>query len=100
MRGRLATAALLIVAFTTPILAQGRPDARKLTCDQVQELIWQRGAAVITTGRHTYERFVAARQFCDMPNVPLPTRITTRDTNRCEVYSCQRDPFEDMFERW
>ncbi|MBI1619151.1 hypothetical protein [Aquamicrobium zhengzhouense] len=100
MRGRIATALVFIAAFTAPALAQGRPDARRMTCEQVQELIWQRGAAVVTTGQHTYERFVSARRFCDIPNVPRPRVISTRDTQRCEVYACERDPFEDMFERW
>ncbi|TWG64753.1 MULTISPECIES: hypothetical protein [unclassified Aminobacter] len=101
MRGRIATTVLLLAALTTPLMAEERrPDARKLTCQQVQDLIWQRGAAVITTGQYTYERFVSARGFCETPYVPRPRRISTRDTDRCEVYACERDPFEDMFERW
>lgn len=97
---RLAATALLAVAVVTPALAQGRPDARSMTCGQVQSLIAQRGAVVITTGPHTYDRFVAGRRWCDMPYVPTTTGISTSD-GRCVVYNCQRDPFEDFWrDRW
>ena len=101
MSRRLALAALSLAILTAPLLAQGRPDARRMTCDQVQSMIEERGAVVITTGQHTYERFVGGRFSCETPYVQLRTRITTRDTDRCIVYACGRDPFEDMgFDRW
>lgn len=101
MSGRLAVAALALVALTSPLLAQGRPDARRMTCEQVQSMIYQRGAVVLTTGQHTYDRFVAGRRWCDIPYVPMATRVATRDTDRCPVYHCGQDPFEDMWrDRW
>ena len=54
----------LFALLLTATAAQARPDARTMTCEAVRALIDERGAAVITTGRHTYKRFVAHRGFC------------------------------------
>lgn len=99
MNIRLAVMTATLAVVSTSVMAQGRPDARTMTCSQVQGLIDQRGAAVITTGQHTYDRFVALQNRCDHPFVHQDTRITTRDTDRCLVYICRDNPLEDMF-RW
>jgi len=98
---RLTMAAVLAASVTSVALAQGRPDARQMSCQQVQSMLDHRGAAVMTTGRYTYDRFVGRGGACSYPEVPTATRVTTRDTNGCIVYNCQRDPFEDWRrDRW
>ncbi len=67
-----------------------RPDARAMTCQQTQNLIRQQGAVVITTGQHTYERFVSRTGYCYHPEVRHITYISTRDTDQCPVYNCER----------
>lgn len=86
---RLAIAVPLLAALSTPLLAQGRPDAREMTCEQVQRLIDRDGAAVLTTGRHTYDRYITHTGFCSMGEEPAMSWIATRDTNQCRVYRCQ-----------
>lgn len=93
---RITAVAVMMTAMTAPVMAQGRPDARAMTCAQVQDLIDQRGAAVLTTGQHTYDRFIARWNRCDHPFIPQDTRISTRDTNRCEVYICRDNPLDDF----
>lgn len=44
-------------------LAQ-RPSTLAMSCRQVQTLVAQNGAAVLSTGQHTYDRFVAHRGYC------------------------------------
>ena len=75
--------------------ASARPDTRSMTCAQTHELIVRNGAIVLTTGRHTYDRYVASARFCSLPDVPTLTSVQTRDTRQCPVYNCQRaeDPF-------
>jgi hypothetical protein len=97
MISRLATAAALGIALTTTAVAQGRPDSRTMSCGQVQSLIVQRGAVVLTTGQYTYDRYISGRGYCSWPNVPTRTSIAAADTNRCPVYNCQ--PADDpMFD--
>lgn len=74
--------------------AMARPDTRTMSCDEVRSLINRNGAIVLTTGQHTYDRFVAARPFCDYPNVPTRMSVPTNDTNRCVVYNCQRSLYD------
>lgn len=100
MLTRSAIAVAALAAFSAPLAAQGRPDVRAMTCGQVHALIAQRGAVVLTTGQHTYDRFVAGRRWCDHPNIPMAVRITTRDTDRCVIHNCQRDPYDDWLGNW
>jgi len=87
-------AALVAVAATGTALA--RPDTRAMTCAQTQNLIVRNGAVVLTTGRHTYDRYVAGAGYCSWPDVPTQTSVRTADTGHCPVYSCQRvDPIWD-----
>ncbi|WP_421917315.1 hypothetical protein [Mesorhizobium sp.] len=81
----LCAAAVLIAATS---VAEARPDARKMTCEQAQGLISSRHAAVLTTGQNTYDRYV--RQYgteCDFPEVPVPAYVRTLD-GTCPLYRC------------
>jgi hypothetical protein len=94
---RLGLAAVITVGVVGA--ASARPDTRSMTCAQTQKLIVRNGAIVLTTGRHTYDRYVASARFCSLPDVPTLTSVQTKDTGQCPVYNCQRaEPiFEDMF---
>lgn len=94
---RLVLASAISLAIASTALAQSRPDSRALSCDEVQGLIAGNGAVVLTTGEVTFDRYVASRQFCSHPNVPVLTYIASRDTNQCPVYRCgdAQFPFDD-----
>lgn len=86
---RFAMTTVLLVAASASAFAQGRPDARAMSCGEVQALIDARGAVVMTTGRHTYDRFVAHAGYCVHLDAPVATTIATRDSDRCWVYHCK-----------
>lgn len=86
---RFAMTAVLMAAGLASVSAQGRPDARAMSCEQVRALIESRGAVVMTTGRHTYDRFVAHGSYCAHLDAPVATTIATRDTDRCWVHHCK-----------
>lgn len=79
--------------------AQGRPDARTMTCGQARALVQQSGAVVLTTGRYTYDRYVASERHCAFAETIERAWIATRDTPSCFVgYVCVPErPLED---RW
>ena len=85
MRLRFAIFGTLLLSATA---AQARPDARTMTCEAVRALIDERGAAVITTGRHTYKRFVAHRGFCLYFERIGHDWIATADTAQCRLRVC------------
>lgn len=91
---RLGLAAVLAATMAGTALA--RPDTRAMTCAQTQATIERNGAIVLTTGRHTYDRFVGSRAMCDHPYVPTVTYVRTRD-GQCPVYNCQKSVWEDSF---
>ncbi|HMB46795.1 MAG TPA: hypothetical protein VKN63_00815 [Afifellaceae bacterium] len=84
----LVTVFALLTASCLPLQAAPRPDARAMTCDQVRSLIHERGAAVITTGRYTYKRFVAHRGFCLYSERIGHEWISTSDTAECRLRIC------------
>lgn len=94
---RYAMIAAMVAAASVPTAAQGRPDVRQMSCGQVQSLIAENGAVVLTTGQYTYDRFVAYGSLCSYPDVATAQRVSTRDTDQCVIYNCQPDPFEDSF---
>ena len=89
-----ATAALLLAAATAAQAA--RPDTRTMTCDQVQRLLDQRGAVVLTTGTHTYDRYIGWGGQCYRPEEPAMTTVRAKDTRNCPVYKCEL-PADDLF---
>lgn len=93
MRGLVFCAALLAAL---PAMAQHRVDARQLDCASIQSLIVQRGAVVLTTGQHTYDRYVADGRFCFHPEVARLTSVPAADTPQCPVYGCG----PRLFDHW
>jgi hypothetical protein len=84
-------AAIVLIAFTTGIAAaQGRPDARAMSCADVQALLDRQGAAVITTGPNTFDRYVSNNGFCNHTEFAEADFIATRDAARCQVRMCRR----------
>ena len=88
--GVLRGAAISTLLLTGPAHA-ARPDARTMSCAQAQSLVRSRGAVVLSTGQHTYDRFVATAQFCSSDQVLERTWISTKGRARCDVgYICRQ----------
>lgn len=71
-------------------LAEARPNTTTMGCGQAAATVARAGAIVLSTGEHTYDRFVATGAFC------LPGEITeagvapTLDSPACQVgYVCR-----------
>lgn len=88
----IATGLGLIMLSPMTAGAQGRPDARSMTCAQARSLVLQRGAVVLTTGQHTYDRYVANERFCPLGYMTRRADVQTRDAQSCVVgYTCVLD---------
>jgi hypothetical protein len=67
--------------------AQSRPSTLNMSCGQAQSLVQSSGAIVLSTGRHTFDRFVSSRRFCAGDEEEVPTWAPTRDSAQCMVGS-------------
>lgn len=66
--------------------AQGRPDTRGMTCAQAQALVVKRGEVVMTTGAHTFDRFIADARYCVSRTMLTATAFApTKDNKQCPV---------------
>ena len=93
----LATCVFLIAAGA----AQARPDVRTMSCAQAQQTVYQYGAAVMTTGQYTFQRFVAGGGYCHPHQWSAPFWAATKDTKRCPLLICRhrRDLFDFGFDQ-
>jgi hypothetical protein len=92
---RMALAAMAVLA--TAVAAEARPDTRAMTCGQTQNLIRQSGAIVLTTGQHTYDRYVSSGAYCAREEDPHSAYVKTKDASQCRVLRCE--PADDLFDR-
>ncbi len=85
---RKTLAAILTMAFLVPISAYAqRADTRNLTCNQVTALVKQRRAVVLSTGTHTYDRYVYNRRSCGLEE-SLKQRFVDTKSGKCRVFIC------------
>lgn len=89
-RAALALAASLLAA---EVHAQPGSSSLAMNCAQAAGLVANRGAVVLRTGPHTYDRYVSARNFCEINEFLLPAWIPTVDAPQCFVgYRCKTGP--------
>ena len=77
-----------------------RPLTLAMSCGEAQSLVASHGAIVMSTGRHTYERFVATRGFCLLGEHAWPAYAPTADARQCPLgYTCRagRAPWQEDF---
>lgn len=85
---------LVLVAFlATTSIAEARPNTAAMSCGEAAATVARAGAIVLTTGEHTYDRFVAASTFCLGGETTEPGIAPTLDSERCQVgYICRGAP--------
>lgn len=72
--------------------AERRPDIRTMSCSDARELVFQRGAVVVTTGENTYERFVDDQLQCQPSDeIAMPAVAATLDNPECWIGSICRN---------
>ena len=91
-------AALLLASLSA---AEARQSTLSMSCGQAVAVVRSQGAVVLSTGRHTYDRFVASARFC-MPNEYADTAWAPTRDGRCQLgYVCKAGPppwLEDLWD--
>lgn len=89
---------LFMLLAAAPAWAQ-RPNTLDMTCAEARGFVAAEGSIVMSTGRHTFERFVASPGYCDIGEHAVDGYAPTIDRDRCRVgYRCELGtPFEHDF---
>lgn len=69
--------ALLLLAGASA--AQARQSTLTMTCAEAAGLVAAQGAVVLSTGKYTYDRFVATPAYCALAEYAYRGRAPTRD---------------------
>ena len=83
--------ALALIGFiwVTNATAQSLGSTLAMSCGQAAGLVASRGAVVLGTGGHTYDRFVNDQRFCLRTEMTEPVWVPAQDTPQCLVgYRC------------
>jgi hypothetical protein len=84
--------AVLAVSFAAAAYAQ-RPSTLDMTCREARSIVARAGAIVLSTGRHTYDRFVASDSYCQPDEYAYATSAPTADARQCPLgYRCDSTP--------
>ncbi len=82
---------VLALGFAMPV-AEARVNTVNLSCRQAQDIVHSRGAIVMSTGRNTYDRFVADRSYCPFGDYVKRAYVPTRDRRSCDIgFICTPD---------
>ena len=91
--------AIAMMATAGGAQAQPRPFTPAMPCGQARQIVFANGAAVLSTGTYTYDRYVRDRSFCEINEYVEPAWVPTRDTPQCPIgYRCRSGtpfPFDD-----
>lgn len=86
-----AFATIAIIGATVTI-AEARKNTLNYTCHQARALVHSHGTILLSTGRYTFDRFVANRSYCALGDYVKRAYAPTRDRNMCEIgYVCTPD---------
>ena len=86
-------ATLCILFALAATAASARPSTLSMTCRGAQSLLASKGAVVMTTGAHTYERFVAIVGYCMTAEWGYAATAPTKDMPSCPLgYACSTVP--------
>jgi len=86
-------AAIALAAYLVPNFAHGqaRPTTTGMPCASVAGLVASRGAIVLSTGPHTYDRYVASGAACQRGEGTEAAFERTSDAEQCFIgYRCTR----------
>jgi hypothetical protein len=84
--------AVALAAAAAVSAAEARPSTLAMSCAEAAGLVAARGAVVLSTGRHTYDRFVAHAGYCQ-PDEYADRAFAPTRSGQCRLgYVCRPGP--------
>lgn len=93
MQSKMKKLTFAIVAATVlaSSVAQARPFTPAMACGTAANLISLNGAMVMSTGGHTYDRFVVSAAYCTPHEYTKSAFVPTANDPQCFVgYTCEQ----------
>ena len=85
----MALAIFVVITAAGSTSAASRPDARTMTCSEVDKLVRKSGKIVMTLSDTRFKQIVSSRNYCLPGQVTRTLRIKTKDQDRCWAgYEC------------
>ena len=96
-KSAIAATAMLAASMT---IAEARKSTLNYTCQQARELVQTNGTILLSTGRHTFDRFVSRRSFCPLGDYIEIAYVPTQNRRSCKIgYTCTMDnPLEILWD--
>jgi len=89
----LRSAISFLLLLSTVAAVDARPSTLSMSCRQAQRLVAAEGAVVMSTGRHTYDRFVSSPGYCEVAEWAHSATAPTKDARECPLgYICNTAP--------
>ena len=90
---KLINTSIVAVAIASTLaisVAEARVNITRQSCSQAKNLVQSKGRIVLTTGRNTYDLYVANQSYCDTGDVAVRGYVRTRTMKSCFVgYTCR-----------
>ena len=67
----------MLLSTAGSALSQARPDSLRMTCNQARAFVAARGAVILGSGPHIYDRIVSDQRFCTWPQGVQRTTVPT-----------------------
>lgn len=81
---------VLAALLASASIAEARPSTVSMSCAIAAATVAKAGAIVLSTGAHTYDRFVAQNGFCMSEEQLIPAQAPTLDNQHCPIgYVCR-----------
>jgi hypothetical protein len=85
---------LIAVALLSGVAAAEaqRLDSMRMSCDKARAIVASRGAVILGSGPHVYDRFVSGSRFCEVGEVARASWAPTADNAYCPVGNLCQTP--------
>ncbi len=81
----------ICVVFAVPAAASEQPLTPMMDCASVKNVVKTRGAVILRTGAHLYDRYVDNDGFCPTMMRTEAAWVPTRDNPQCFIgYTCEQ----------
>jgi hypothetical protein len=94
MRTSLLAAGVAIAALLSADAANAqRPNTQAMSCAQARGLVASTGSIVLSTGTHTFDKYVVSPGFCSFGEYAYDATVPTVDLRNCRIgYRCDSNP--------
>ena len=90
---------ICVTLILSTAAVEARQSTTNMTCSQAQQLVRSQGSILLSTGRHTFDRYVSGWTFCPTGDYIKRAYVQTKDSRYCRIgYTCTMDSPLDIWD--